>query len=58
MSTAAQARQLQARLLQLASSGSKAERQALLDAMRSVARGSAEPALALACRGALQAVGA
>jgi len=56
VTTTTEARKLQAKLVQLLSRGTKAERQALLDAARCVARGSRNRDLALACRGALEAV--
>ena len=52
--TAAQARQLQVQLLLRLSSSNRAQRNNLIDAMRSVARGSANAALALAARRALE----
>ena len=58
LTTTAQARQIQSRLLQIATRGTRAERQALCDAMAAVAKGSRDQALMLACRGALAAVGA
>jgi hypothetical protein len=51
---AAQARLLQVQLLQRFSRATVAERKDLLDAMSSVARGSANTALALAARRVLE----